>query len=75
MTETALKKSDNNLIWVDMEMTGLQPDTDRIIEVAVVVTDPDLTVRVEGPVFAIHQTDALLDGMDAWNKGTHGAAA
>ena len=72
MTETALKKSDNNLIWVDMEMTGLQPDTDRIIEVAVVVTDPDLTVRVEGPVFAIHQTDALLDGMDAWNKGTHG---
>jgi oligoribonuclease len=55
-----------------MEMTGLRPDTDRIIEVAVVVTDPDLTVRVEGPVFAIHQTDAMLDGMDAWNKGTHG---
>ena len=72
MTDTALKKSDNNLIWVDMEMTGLRPDSDRIIEVAVVVTDPDLTVRVEGPVFAIHQTDALLDGMDAWNKGTHG---
>jgi oligoribonuclease len=72
MTDTALKKSDNNLIWVDMEMTGLRPDTDRIIEVAVVVTDPDLTVRVEGPVFAIHQTDAMLDGMDAWNKGTHG---
>jgi oligoribonuclease len=72
MTDTALKKSDNNLIWIDMEMTGLQPDTDRILEVAVVVTDPDLVVRVEGPVFAIHQTDALLDGMDAWNKGTHG---
>ena len=72
MTDTALKKSDNNLIWVDMEMTGLQPDTDRILEVAVVVTDPDLVVRVEGPVFAIHQTDAMLDGMDAWNKGTHG---
>jgi oligoribonuclease len=72
MTDTALKKSDNNLIWVDMEMTGLMPDTDRILEVAVVVTDPELTVRVEGPVFAIHQTDAMLDGMDAWNKGTHG---
>ena len=72
MTDTVLKKSDNNLIWVDMEMTGLKPDTDCIIEVAVVVTDPDLAVRVEGPVFAIHQSDAVLDGMDAWNKGTHG---
>ena len=72
MTDTLLKKSENNLIWVDMEMTGLLPDTDRIIEVAVVITDPLLTVRVEGPVFAIHQSDATLDGMDAWNKGTHG---
>lgn len=72
MTDTLLKKSENNLIWVDMEMTGLLPDTDRIIEVAVVITDPQLTVRVEGPVFAIHQSDATLDGMDAWNKGTHG---
>ncbi len=72
MTEPLLKKSENNLIWVDMEMTGLLPDTDRIIEVAVVVTDPLLTIRVEGPVFAIHQADAMLDGMDAWNKGTHG---
>ena len=72
MSDSLLKKSDNNLIWVDMEMTGLLPDTDRIIEVAVVVTDPDLSIRVEGPVFAIHQSDAVLDGMDAWNKGTHG---
>ena len=72
MTDTLLKKSEMNLIWVDMEMTGLQPDTDRIIEVAVVVTSPDLSVRVEGPVFAIHQSDAVLDGMDNWNKGTHG---
>ncbi|HEX4510066.1 MAG TPA: oligoribonuclease [Burkholderiaceae bacterium] len=72
MTESALQKSDSNLIWVDMEMTGLLPDTDRIIEVAVVVTDAQVTVRVEGPVFAIHQSDAVLDGMDAWNKGTHG---
>ena len=64
--------SDQNLIWVDLEMTGLYPDTDRIIEIAVVVTDPHLTVRIEGPVFAIHQSDATLAGMDAWNTGTHG---
>ena len=63
---------DDNLIWVDMEMPGLNPDTDRIIEVAVVVTDPQLTVRVEGPVLAIHQSDAVLAGMDAWNQNTHG---
>ena len=61
-----------NLVWVDMEMTGLNPDGDRIIEVAVVVTDPHLNILAEGPVFAIHQSDAMLDGMDAWNKGTHG---
>ena len=67
-----LAPSDQNLVWIDLEMTGLAPDTDRIIEVAVVVTDPQLTVRIEGPVFAIHQSDAVLDAMDAWNKGTHG---
>ncbi|MDN3543592.1 MAG: oligoribonuclease [Roseateles asaccharophilus] len=67
-----LASSDQNLIWIDLEMTGLFPDRDRIIEVAVVVTDPHLTVRVEGPVFAIHQSDATLDAMDNWNKGTHG---
>ena len=61
-----------NLIWVDMEMTGLDPDNDRIIEVAVVVTDSELNVLAEGPVFAIHQPDEVLDRMDAWNKGTHG---
>jgi oligoribonuclease len=71
-TSITLAKSDLNLVWLDCEMTGLQPDTDRIIEIAVVVTSPDLTIRIEGPVFAIHQADALLDGMDAWNKGTHG---
>ncbi|MBC7699748.1 oligoribonuclease [Aquabacterium sp.] len=67
-----LASSDQNLIWIDLEMTGLKPDTDRIIEIAVVVTDPNLTVRIEGPVFALHQSDAMLNGMDAWNKGTHG---
>src|SRR5437868_14228329 len=72
MTDTLLQRSEDNLIWVDLEMTGLYPDRDRIIEIALVVTDPQLTVRVEGPVFAIHQSDATLDAMDAWNKGTHG---
>lgn len=67
-----LALNEQNLIWIDLEMTGLYPDRDRIIEIAVVVTDPQLTVRVEGPVFAIHQSDATLDAMDAWNKGTHG---
>lgn len=71
-TSITLAKSDLNVVWLDCEMTGLQPDTDRIIEIAVVVTSPDLAIRIEGPVFAIHQADALLDGMDAWNKGTHG---
>lgn len=67
-----LASHEQNLIWIDLEMTGLYPDRDRIIEVAVVVTDANLTTRVEGPVFAIHQSDATLDAMDNWNKGTHG---
>ena len=72
MNQTTLTRSDDNLIWIDLEMTGLYPDTDRIIEIAVVVTDANLGNRVEGPVLAIHQSDAALDAMDAWNKGTHG---
>ena len=72
MPTTLLQASDQNLVWIDLEMTGLSPFTDRIIELAVVVTDAHLTLRVEGPVLAIHQSDAVLDGMDSWNKGTHG---
>jgi oligoribonuclease len=67
-----LAKSDQNLVWLDCEMTGLDPERDRIIEIALIVTGPNLEPRVEGPVLAIHQSDALLDAMDAWNKGTHG---
>jgi len=67
-----LAKSDLNLVWLDCEMTGLDPETDRLLEIAVVVTNPDLSVRVEGPVLVIHQSDSQLDRMDAWNKGTHG---
>lgn len=72
MTANTLSSHDQNLVWIDLEMTGLNPGTDRIIEIAVVVTDAQLGNRVEGPVFAIHQNDAALDAMDAWNKGTHG---
>jgi len=61
-----------NLVWIDMEMTGLDPDRDRVIELAAIVTDANLNVLAEGPVFAIHQLDEVLDAMDAWNKGTHG---
>ena len=70
--EPLLKKSDQNLVWLDCEMTGLDPDKERLIEIAVIVTGPQLTPRIEGPVLAIHQSDELLDQMDAWNKGTHG---
>jgi len=67
-----LAKSDQNLIWLDCEMTGLNPEHDRIIEIALIATDPLLTQRIEGPVLVVHQSDALLDGMDKWNKSTHG---
>jgi oligoribonuclease len=71
-TAAAQRPNEFNLVWVDLEMTGLEPDTDRIIEIAVVVTDMHLNTLAEGPVFAIHQSDETLDKMDAWNKGTHG---
>ncbi|WP_353155969.1 oligoribonuclease [Herminiimonas fonticola] len=67
-----VRPNEFNLVWLDMEMTGLDCDNDRIIEVAVVVTDSELNIIGEGPVFAIHQSDETLDKMDAWNKGTHG---
>ncbi|MDB5855900.1 MAG: orn [Herminiimonas sp.] len=69
---TSVRPNEFNLVWIDMEMTGLEPEKDCIIEVAAVVTDSNLNILAEGPVFAIHQSDAILDGMDAWNKGTHG---
>ena len=72
MSEAQLAPNEQNLIWIDLEMTGLLPEQDLIIEVAVVVTDAHLNVRVEGPVFAVHQSDVVLDGMDSWNRGTHG---
>lgn len=67
-----LQRNDQNLVWLDCEMTGLDPERDRIIEIAVVVTGPNLEPRIEGPVLVVHQSDAQLDLMDAWNKGTHG---
>ncbi len=61
-----------HLIWLDMEMTGLEPERDRIIEIAIVVTDEQLATVAEAPVIAVHQPDAVLDTMDDWNKNTHG---
>ena len=61
-----------HLLWLDMEMTGLSPDTDRIIELAIVVTDADLNTVAEGPVLVVHQPDEVMNAMDSWNKGTHG---
>lgn len=60
-----------SLVWVDLEMTGLNPDKDRIIEIAMIVTDSDLNIIAEAPVFAIHQSDELLNGMDNWNTKQH----
>ena len=60
-----------NLVWVDMEMTGLDPDTDRVLEIAILVTDSNLNLLAEGPVIAVHQSDAVLAGMDEWNTRTH----
>ncbi|QQS53268.1 MAG: oligoribonuclease [Candidatus Competibacteraceae bacterium] len=66
--------SPDNLIWIDLEMTGLDTQTDRIIEIATVVTDSQLNVLAEGPVLAIHQSDATLAAMDDWNRKQHGGS-
>ena len=71
-TETpTLPKSDQNLVWLDCEMTGLEPETERILEIAVIVTGPRLEQRIEGPVLVLHQSEALLAAMDKWNQSTH----
>lgn len=68
------KLDENNLIWIDLEMTGLDPDKEVIIEMATIITDSDLNILAEGPVFAIHQPDSVLAGMDEWNTNQHGGS-
>lgn len=67
-----MAQDNNNLIWIDLEMSGLRPDSDVILELAAVITDVHLNILAESPVLVVHQSDAVLDGMDAWNKSTHG---
>jgi oligoribonuclease len=69
-----MTKSEQNLIWLDLEMTGLDPFKDRILEVGTVVTDQELKILVEGPVIAVHQSEEVLAGMDEWNRSHHGAS-
>lgn len=69
-----MQRSEQNLVWIDLEMTGLEPERDVIIEIATIVTDAELAEAVEGPVFAIHQDDAVLAAMDEWNTRQHGAS-
>ncbi|MDD5181523.1 MAG: oligoribonuclease, partial [Gallionellaceae bacterium] len=67
-----MAQNKDNLVWLDLEMTGLIPDTDHIIELAMVVTDSHLNIIAEAPVLVVHQPDSVLDGMDKWNQSTHG---
>lgn len=67
-----MSKDNNNLVWIDMEMTGLDPETCVVLEIATIVTDPQLNILAEGPVIAVHQSDAVLDGMDEWCTRVHG---
>ncbi len=69
-----MPQNENNLIWIDLEMTGLEPESDEIIEIATLVTDRDLNPLAEGPVIAIHQSQDILDGMDEWNTSQHGGS-
>lgn len=67
-----MTKHDSNLVWIDMEMTGLDPETCKVLEIATIVTDAQLNVLAEGPVIAVHQPDAILEGMDEWCTRVHG---
>jgi len=69
-----MAQNPDNLVWIDLEMTGLEPQTDRVIEIATIVTDSQLNILAEGPVIAIHQNDAVLDAMDEWNTRQHGGS-
>lgn len=70
--KTIMAQDPNALIWIDMEMSGLNPETDRVLEVAIVVTDAQLNTVAEAPVLVVHQPDSVLDAMDNWNRSTHG---
>ncbi len=72
MNKDNITQDQRNLIWVDLEMTGLEPDTDRVIEIATIVTDAQLNILAEGPVLAIHQSHEVLAAMDEWNTTHHG---
>jgi oligoribonuclease len=74
MSADHVVRKKSNLVWIDLEMTGLSPQNDRIIEIATIVTDIHLSIVAEGPEMVIHQSDERLDGMDDWNKKTHGAS-
>lgn len=67
-----MAQDQNNLIWIDLEMTGLLSDSDRIIELAILITDAQLTILAESPAFVVHQPDAVLEAMDSWNRSVHG---
>ena len=67
-----MAQNDTHLVWIDMEMSGLKPDSDSVLEVALIVTDKNLNLVEESPVLVVHQSDTVLDTMDNWNKGTHG---
>ena len=71
MSADHVVRKKSNLVWIDLEMTGLSPQNDRIIEIATIVTDIHLSIVAEGPELVVHQSDERLDGMDAWNKKTH----
>ncbi|CAN1532732.1 Orn Oligoribonuclease (3'-_5' exoribonuclease) [Burkholderiaceae bacterium] len=69
--KSALNPVSESLIWIDMEMSGLKPESDRILEIALIITDANLNLLATAPVYVVHQSDAVLDQMDSWNTGTH----